>query len=311
VFQSFTEHILYIIMFTALIFILGFNIARGLADISFVNTIQTTPADEGDFLFVGCFAFNTSGSTLPLRSVVPSLDVLNIENCSSACFKISKSYSVSGIAQGNTCLCDYYAPRNATLLDSTACNLPCSGNSLESCGGDGALAVYSRQSIVEVMTALATIQPAATPVLSLIDSVTSDNVEFVGPQIIGNISTFVNTFNAASSTIITSCLNPTGVILTGDFGDEAKAAWENSMGLIKSISEALGGPVDVLQPNFGTQVVSALNSLSQAGQIALNDFGSICAPAETTPGFLLLTDVDATISSVLAQYGAPPVEAGY
>ncbi|KAH9484458.1 WSC domain-containing protein [Psilocybe cubensis] len=88
-------------------------------------------------VFLGCFA---DGSPRILRHGAGSnLAETSFASCADTCFQAG--YALAGVENGHECYCG-----NAFLYDygtSTGCTSPCPGDASNTCGGPGAMQVYS------------------------------------------------------------------------------------------------------------------------------------------------------------------------
>ncbi|RFU78379.1 cfem domain-containing [Trichoderma arundinaceum] len=69
---------------------------------------------------------------------------LSISSCESTCWTASVNRTVlfAGVKEGNQCWCGSFVA-GQTSRNQTDCNLPCSGNKTETCGGKGRLNVFA------------------------------------------------------------------------------------------------------------------------------------------------------------------------
>ena len=65
---------------------------------------------------------------------------MTIENCINACR--SHGYDFAGLEYSQECYCDDFIKNSGICISQTKCNMHCSGNSAELCGGSNALNVY-------------------------------------------------------------------------------------------------------------------------------------------------------------------------
>lgn len=75
------------------------------------------------------------------HDISSTLSSITVENCIAGC--ASDGYSIAGLMNGNQCLCDNAMSRNSPALDATQCDLNCSGNTTEVCGGTWHYDIYS------------------------------------------------------------------------------------------------------------------------------------------------------------------------
>jgi hypothetical protein len=59
--------------------------------------------------------------------------------------------------------------------------MPCAANSFEICGGPLALEVYQFQNVAPILSALAALNGPTNALAALVNSVTSSNVQTIGP----------------------------------------------------------------------------------------------------------------------------------
>src|SRR4029077_17508832 len=87
--------------------------------------------------YLGCYA-DTATRDLPYMALSGSG---SIESCKSAC--AAASYKYAGAQYGSQCFCgNSYGRYHA----STSCNMPCTANASETCGGTWANSVYLSES---------------------------------------------------------------------------------------------------------------------------------------------------------------------
>jgi hypothetical protein len=90
--------------------------------------------------FVGCFADDASMRTFPFVPQLPpgiTPDQMTVEVCQAACS--GDGYKYFGLEFSRECYCGQSLP----TVTADQCNMPCTGNSAEICGGPNALSVYS------------------------------------------------------------------------------------------------------------------------------------------------------------------------
>ncbi len=116
------------------------------------QTLSFTPTmSSAAGTYLGCYADN--GNRV-LNGFSFSSNYMTVEGCVAACG--SRGYSYAGAQDGSQCFCGSGA--YTTLGQSTACTLPCNGNSGETCGGGYANSVYTAQANAEP----ANLSPSAT-----------------------------------------------------------------------------------------------------------------------------------------------------
>ncbi|KAF8073344.1 WSC domain-containing protein [Lyophyllum atratum] len=66
---------------------------------------------------------------------------MTIEKCQAFCD--AGSYGFSGVEYGSECYCDYSIQYQGASTTPTVCNVKCGGNINQTCGGAGAISVFS------------------------------------------------------------------------------------------------------------------------------------------------------------------------
>ena len=100
---------------------------------------------------------------------------LTVQACVWSCFRLG--YSISGLEYHNQCFCGNSILNGGTLADwDFDCNMTCSGNKMEICGGNNTLSIYSNRTLTasqlapaqtsELTMAAPTIAPSPTPAIS-------------------------------------------------------------------------------------------------------------------------------------------------
>lgn len=56
-----------------------------------------------------------------------------VERCTTACY--NSGYHLAGVKNGHECFCDNRFHNGQSIVPEDECNLPCAGNSSETCGG--------------------------------------------------------------------------------------------------------------------------------------------------------------------------------
>jgi hypothetical protein len=107
----------------------------------------SNPEVVGNYYFSGCHNESTSGRALSGPSYSDGKN-MTLESCAAFC----NGYRYFGIEYSAECYCgSYFGPGSAVVSDNT-CSMVCTGNSLELCGGGGALSVYQLSSGAPVST---------------------------------------------------------------------------------------------------------------------------------------------------------------
>ncbi|OQN97693.1 hypothetical protein B0A48_16013 [Cryoendolithus antarcticus] len=90
--------------------------------------------------FQSCYNDNPGNRILSKQQ--PNSDTMEIESCISACS--GAGYSIAGMEYSHECYCDNALASYASIASSQSnCNMACSGDSTELCGGAGAISVFS------------------------------------------------------------------------------------------------------------------------------------------------------------------------
>ena len=88
-----------------------------------------------------CFVHNEGGlRTLPYRAHYNNFNT--IENCKKACF--SHNYRYAGVQYAKECYCGNNAPKKVAPKE-TDCNMDCSGDKSQKCGGGNRMNVYKNK----------------------------------------------------------------------------------------------------------------------------------------------------------------------
>lgn len=126
-----------------------------------------TVGNFGNWLYMGCYSEATNNRALSdLQNPISGLAV-TIEACAVAC----AGYGYFGTEYSSECYCGYTVNIGSALVAGstpaqTLCDMTCSGNASEYCGGPGRLNMY-RSNGTAVSTATATVSSttvaAATP----------------------------------------------------------------------------------------------------------------------------------------------------
>jgi len=95
---------------------------------------------------LGCFTDSNDARTLTVQVSVTGGQYNNsVESCVPTCN--AAGYSIAGVEFAEECWCDNKINNQGRIIDDSSCILPCSGNSLEFCGGANRLLIYSATKI--------------------------------------------------------------------------------------------------------------------------------------------------------------------
>ncbi|KAK3302010.1 WSC domain-containing protein [Chaetomium strumarium] len=97
------------------------------------------------FVYSGCFSEASGNQLLPYRSHSAS-DDMTVEKCVAECK--GNGYRYAGLVYYGVCYCGQTV--NGPKVDEAQCNLPCNGNSTETCGGNGIFSVYQDPTFLPV-----------------------------------------------------------------------------------------------------------------------------------------------------------------
>lgn len=105
------------------------------APVSDVSTLSS------NYQSLGCFADQVGSHGRTLNSLTFNSANMTIPTCTAKCS--AEGYAFSGLEYSDQCWCGPFEP----LQTSTACNMACSGNGADVCGGSNALSVYYDSSL--------------------------------------------------------------------------------------------------------------------------------------------------------------------
>ncbi|CAO1628788.1 unnamed protein product [Sympodiomycopsis kandeliae] len=94
---------------------------------------------SNDANYKNCYVDNTSGRILPVQAYSDGNN--SAARCSKACS--DQGYSISGTQYSSECWCGSQLGTGQSIAPSSDCNMACSGNSTQACGGPNRLSVYS------------------------------------------------------------------------------------------------------------------------------------------------------------------------
>lgn len=104
------------------------------------NQVELQPvqlATVGSFRSLGCY--NDTSNSRVLQGAQPALgQAPSLENCAQKC----AGFTYFGVEYANECYCGNTLLNNAAKQAQTDCNMACTGNSLELCGGSGRMGLY-------------------------------------------------------------------------------------------------------------------------------------------------------------------------
>ncbi|KJA23963.1 hypothetical protein HYPSUDRAFT_201077 [Hypholoma sublateritium FD-334 SS-4] len=104
-----------------------------------LNTRQTAPALPAGWRSLGCYSDSTSSRTLQTAAFT-DVTGMTIESCIAFC--TPSAYQYAGVEFSRECYCDNLIESTGAPIAS-GCNMTCTGNSAEICGGANAINVFS------------------------------------------------------------------------------------------------------------------------------------------------------------------------
>lgn len=90
--------------------------------------------------YQGCWIDNAYGSRILPFTATPS-DNMTQELCSQTCY--AQGYNVSGTEYSRECYCGDYVVDGGTQAPDSDCNMPCMGDSSETCGAGNRVTIFS------------------------------------------------------------------------------------------------------------------------------------------------------------------------
>ncbi|KAH7418127.1 WSC domain-containing protein [Cadophora sp. MPI-SDFR-AT-0126] len=93
-----------------------------------------------DYVKLGCYSEGSVGRSLAWRQDQVNATTMTVESCLTACK--AGGYSFSGLEFASECYCGVVLGNGTLPVDSSKCDMPCNGDSTETCGGRGTLDLY-------------------------------------------------------------------------------------------------------------------------------------------------------------------------
>ncbi|CAN9341766.1 unnamed protein product [Alternaria sp. RS040] len=88
---------------------------------------------------LGCYAQNPNRPILEKNMNLNGDTSLSVPKCKNSCYR--RAYPFAGVQEGNQCWCSSNVAGEWTK-NQTDCNIPCTGNKAEFCGGKGVINVF-------------------------------------------------------------------------------------------------------------------------------------------------------------------------
>ncbi|OWY50358.1 putative wsc domain protein [Alternaria alternata] len=125
---------------------------------------------------LGCYAQNPNRPILEKNMNLNGDTSLSVLKCKNSCYR--RAYTFAGVQEGNQCWCSSYVAGEWTK-NQTDCNIPCTGNKAEFCGGKGVINVFEalQNAAPVITTSVTSASVTSTSVASI--SVTSTGVKIV------------------------------------------------------------------------------------------------------------------------------------
>lgn len=97
----------------------------------------------GTYVEIGCYSELQNARLLTGTSPAANPTNMTVEYCVNGCKALNKVYA--GVEFGTECYCSDILPLIAISVDRVQCNIVCSGNNKQFCGGRSVLNIYRRQ----------------------------------------------------------------------------------------------------------------------------------------------------------------------
>jgi len=125
---------------------------------------------------LGCYSQNPNRPILEKNMNLNGDTSLSVLKCKNSCYR--RAYTFAGVQEGNQCWCSSYVAGEWTK-NQTDCNIPCTGNKAEFCGGKGVINVFEalQNAAPVITTSVTSASVTSTSVASI--SVTSTGVKIV------------------------------------------------------------------------------------------------------------------------------------
>ncbi|KAK1964847.1 WSC domain-containing protein [Colletotrichum sublineola] len=95
-------------------------------------------AASGDFNSLGCYSDRNSARTLTARMSLP--DNVMVSDCTAAC--AAQGFQFAGLEFGKECFCGSSIQNGGAPIAAKYCNMACTGDKSQYCGGPGAINIY-------------------------------------------------------------------------------------------------------------------------------------------------------------------------
>lgn len=109
------------------------------------DSAPTTLPQAGDYKSLGCYSDSPSARTLTTRMSLNGN--VRVSDCTSACKAAGFQYA--GLEYGSECYCGSSIQNGGHLIDDSSCNMACTADHTQLCGGPGAINVYQSPNAVQ------------------------------------------------------------------------------------------------------------------------------------------------------------------
>ncbi|KZF19119.1 WSC-domain-containing protein [Xylona heveae TC161] len=106
---------------------------------STTSSAPSSPTGVGSYQLKGCYSEGTTGRALVSNSYVDTTG-MTVESCIAFCQK--SNYPYAGVEWSQECYCGTTISNGAAPASSSDCNMVCTGNSKEICGGSSRIDIY-------------------------------------------------------------------------------------------------------------------------------------------------------------------------
>ncbi|KAH8884169.1 WSC-domain-containing protein [Thozetella sp. PMI_491] len=120
-------------------------LATAVAAVAIIGRVQATEyilppctSPFQPFVYSGCFSNPGNPNALSWQTDL-SFNSVTVESCVAECK--GNGYRYAGVIYGGYCFCGQTVV-GGSLLDDKQCNIPCTGNSSETCGGENKISIY-------------------------------------------------------------------------------------------------------------------------------------------------------------------------
>lgn len=223
-----------------------------------MTTYITTPptisaiATPGAYLSLACYSDSISNRTLGnRRDVTGGQQGMTTELCQAACWV--GNYLLAGVEFGHECWCDNHNTNQIDLfaVPDSECNMSCSGNASEICGGNNRINIYRFIAATDTSSALSYTSPTPT---SMITMSTSSHATTTTSTSTVSTTNYATTTIFATATLTSTRPDSTSIclmyyrVLKGDYCYNIWTHFRISQDQFKSYNPSLTSPDCLIQP---------------------------------------------------------------